>query len=389
VAGCAASLAALVWLGAGSVQAEEWSVDGRVRGTTEYDDNIRLSPTDAQDDIAFTVSPEVDLQRRGSRLDLTLNTRLDFSRFVKDSDLNTNDQRFLLDTDYRTMHGSWGLEAEINRDSTRTSEVADTGRFIDIARKELYRVAPSRSHMLSPRDVIELGGDATIVRYDTSTLTDYNSYSVSGSWAHDLTAVDQIQTNVFGSLFETQVDNETESRLVGGVVTWRHNASEQLQTTIGAGPRYLETEAPRLVGGTVQRRTESSVGYLFNGGIRYQIDPETLFDGTVGHSVEPSGAGEPLERTSAEVNLRWQFDQAFWFGMNGALQFSEESTGSATVDRTYLGLSPSINWNVTRDWLLSTRYRFRAQKRENESTAYGNAVFVSLSYQFEQWTLGH
>lgn len=372
-----------------AADAAEWSADARVRGTTEFDDNVRLSPDDRDSDVAATATPELNINRRGELLDVTINTRLDFTRFLRESNFDTNDQRVLLDSEYRTMNGSWGLVGEVNRDSTRTSEIRDTGRFEDIARKELYRVAPSRSHILSPNDVVEIGGAASAVRYNTSLLTDYNSYAVSGLWAHQLNRVDLIQTNVFGNYFETQTANETESRLVGGTVQWQHSMSERLSTSIGGGPRYVETESPRLVNGAIQRTTESSIGYLVNGGITYEIDQRTRFDGTVSRTIEPSGGGEPLERTSAEINLRWQFDQEFWFGLNSLFQFSEEPTDGTSLDRTYFGIAPSVSWNITRDWALTTTYRFRTQKQENESAAYGNSFFVSLSYQFDQWTFGH
>ncbi len=68
----------------------------------------------------------------------------------------------------------------------------------------------------------------------------------------------------------------------------------------------------------------------------------------------------------------------------GGMGFIENN--KALCDRNYISIEPGVSWEFERDWFLSGSYRFRTQELGNESRAYSNAVFVTVSHRFPKWS---
>ena len=87
-------------------------------------------------------------------------------RYESESDLNTDDQFFNMDAAYRAELNLFRLEADYNRDSTRTSELETTGFVSESIRRNALILRPSYQRTLNERTSLQLGYSYTDVDYE-------------------------------------------------------------------------------------------------------------------------------------------------------------------------------------------------------------------------------
>jgi hypothetical protein len=362
--------------------ATEWSIEGRANQRFEFDDNIRLRTTDVETAWGGVFSPEMDLRRRSELWDVTLNTKLAFSRFNDDS-LNYEDQFVKLNSGYRTELGTLGLEGKLIRDTTLTSEVTDTGRLDENARRESYNFSPSWSYTLSPRDNFTLSAGWTVVDYHTSSLTDYRFLLGSGSWTRSLTEVHELDATVFTTHYKTIEGDDLERQMYAGEAGLNWIFSERFQARLAGGPRYIRTDVSGSDG-------DGDFGFILDASASYQFDERTILEAGAARSVEPSGEGTTFERDTLELSVKHDLSPRLLLGLE-ALYLENEDTGDDRVgDRKYYSIQPRIRWRLAQDWDLTASYRYRAQKsRGSVSWADSNSVLMTVTYRSPKWVLGH
>ena len=125
-----------------AANAAEYTAGYRVSMDGEHDDNVRLVEQNAQSISGASIAPGLKLGYRTADVTATLDTKLNFAAY-DESAYDSNDQRLQFDVTKTTPRNEFGLQAGMNRDSTRTSELEDTGRVSDEAtRHEDYWFSP-------------------------------------------------------------------------------------------------------------------------------------------------------------------------------------------------------------------------------------------------------
>lgn len=378
----------LAWYGAliaglfgspADVRAAEWSINGGIRQVFQYDDNVRLRTTDPDWDWGGTLSSRIGLHRRSQTLDVKLDGRLDFTRFAHDENLNSDDQFAILESRYDTELGAWHLDARVSRESTRTSEVTDTGAFQIDATRLAYSINPFWSYNVSPRDNFKANFNYTEVRYDTGTLTEYRYYKATARWDRRVTEVDDIDLLLSGSRYETLERDGRQQHALGAEVGYRHSFSEQLKVRGAGGVSFVSQESP----------SDESFGGL--GSLRLEYRPAELTEITVEGrtAVQPSGSGFLEQRDSFDLEVAHRLAVDTFLNLTAFYQRNDEIlSDDSGGDRHYFSVMPAVVWRFARNWDLSASYRHREQKAgDGAPWAKSNAVFLTLAYRTPNWVV--
>lgn len=356
---------------------DEWSLTGKIDQRFEFDDNARLRSSGSDVLYGSTTSPEGRYRYRSPTLDFNVFGQLDFSRY-SESEFNTEDQELRSSTTYRTERGNFALDANLERDSTRTSEVNDTGNFETLATRLSYNVRPSYSYQVSQRDLVRLNFDYTGVDYDTRSFTSYRFYSAGAGWENTFSRQTTLSLNVNAS--HQDAENATQSSFYALQAGAVHIISPRLQVSASAGPRFSESKSP--IG------TETGIGVQFAAGVDYSFSEQTTVSAAVSQSVSPSGGGASRERRTVNILANHRFLPRLTFVLSAYFQDdSDPNANNTTSDRTFLSVSPRLRWQITEDWDLSASYRYRWQERGSSATASSNAAIVGLNYHPKAWFL--
>ena len=384
--------------------AAEWYASSRLEQQFEIDDNVGLNTRSDQQVSAWgsTSSVVANLGGRTPNLSVRLDSVLDFTVFPNENSLNSDDQYVALGGDYRTERSLFGLDGEFIRDTTRTSDVDDTGVFIlDNDRRELYRIGPSWSYLASPLDTVNVSADYTNVHYPSSrtALRDYEQISGTVGWTHALTPRTQFLTSLSTSYYDSNASGSLESTVFQALVGGSHDFSERTRITALVGPQIVSQDIRGKPSCTVnvnpcpqgftERFTDKNtdVGYAADAGISFQASERTSFEGQYTRTAEPStSTGVLLERNNFRAYYRYEalervaIDAAARYIMQDTL-----ATGGETETRHFVSVEPGVRWRITEDLNLRCFYRFRWQKFDGDGgSGSSNAAFARITYELPE-----
>ena len=370
--------------------AAEWSAEGSASLTGKFDDNIRLSSTNEQSVFGAIFAPYLNVRRRSPIWDMNFKADLSIARYTEDSNLDSEDPRLRADVRYRTQLGLIRLEGEASRASTLVTEETDTGNFETTTQRNLFRLAPSWSYLVTELDTISIGAGWTDVSYESGALNDYRSFVANAGWARQVTQADVVSVNLSGNYFVSDSVVELQSTSVTAQAGWEHAFSERLTTSVAAGPQYFMTDV-LVAGGGLQTDEERSVGYSLSASVDYQLSDLTTLGASFGRQIEPTSSGSPLQRNRFEVNARHRFLPRLSGSLRAFFQLDSNPTDDSAAgrDRDFFSVEPRLTWAMAEDWDLTGSYRFRTQETETADRAYSNAIFVTVTYRPESWTFGH
>ena len=370
--------------------ANEWTAEGSASLSGTFDDNIRLSSTDSQSVFGAIFAPYLAVHGRSPIWDMKFMADASIAQYTEDSNLNSEDPRLRVDTRYRTQLGLLRLQGEASRASTLITEATDTGNFTTTTQRNLFRLTPSWTYLVSELDTISVGAGWTDVSYESAALNDYRSFSANAGWARQVSPADVVSLNLAATRFISESTVALESTAFTALTSWQHEFSDRLSVSVGAGPQYYTTDL-LLPGGGGMTTEDSAFGYSVDASVNYQLDELTAVGASFGRRIDPSSSGSPLQRNRFEVNASHQFLPRLSGRARAFFQLDSDPTDTSAPgrDRDYFAIEPRLVWAMTEDWDLSGVYRFRTQDTQSGDRAFSNAIFVTVSYSPESWTFGH
>ena len=366
--GAAAALLVLCWPGAGATA--EWTVDFFARERLLYDDNVGFTQT-------------VDVGGGTEVLDLTLLSRFDFTYFADESDLDSNDQRLAGIADYRAGElMRFGLAVDYVRDTTRTSELDDTGLFIfDNIRREAFEIRPIWSFDATRIDRFSLEGEYRTVDYERS-LVDYDRYGGAIGWERELTRASTLGASAFGARVESDTVDNRESDVYGGEIGIAAEAAPRLDVRFGVGFFRAETSTDLVA-------AQSDSGFLPSAGFSFRIAPEAVLDLSYARTVAASGGGGIVERDTIDLSFEQRFSETVTLGLDARYRTQDRVFDDGTPGREFFRAEPSVAWSITETWSLRAAYRYRQQSFDGQpDDAVSNAGLLTLTYRPLALSLG-
>lgn len=376
------------------VVADSWYVDGSVQVDGGYDDNPLLLSDNEEGVFGTTVTPSLTLGWFSPNISAGVDLALPYSAFSGDGiegdggDLDSFDQHA---GSFLTLSGALtelSLDARYDRDTTRTSELTDTGLLSGSERRERLSGAVGVLRRLTPVDSLSLNVGAEDVSYETDLLTEFRAYTGEAEYLHDIDPRTQVGLELRVTRFEPESTTEGNTHAVGLQALASYAVSPTLDLSLGAGPSYVTRDTTSLVGGVPMSDTEDSVGGLFDVAIDWRLSPLDELHAFYSRSLQPSATG--VLRTTDAVGIDYSRILApdWTFAVGGRFLHQEAATGGgAGAARQYAAVEPVLSWRFLPQWALSASYRFRWQDRGAAGTAQSNAFFVTLQYSAPRLTL--
>lgn len=419
--------------------AAEYSVDPRLHIVTEHNDNLRMTERNQLSAHGTSAEAGVLLRRRSEVDGQELDLRLRSTQYNR-SDFDSDDQfaRGALHRNWR--RGGALLRFNVDRDSTRDSEIIDTGDILHKSyRRERYQIEPSAHYILSLRQRIDASLSAEAVRYGHERYMDYDygtgsltwtwssserlNWFVQGSYTHYkskqsrdlgfsvlntpplLPLLPLLPFEEFSQSYSSR--SRTAGLQLGGEYRW----SEQLSLTAMAGQSrtrnryrikdpmevcsFFEQQGlPELYQGLIGLcGMEDSRGNtrLWNVTLDWTGQRHS-FQGGFLSQTQPSADGYLLESRRATLGWRYELTErarliadGLW-GRNKAQGSSPLQLGAHRSERDYVTARVRYQHKLTEHWFVEADYRYRyMDRRAVRGTAESSALMLGIRYTPQGW----
>ena len=372
--------------GLGLTQAQEAYVELSVGERLGFDDNVGLTRGDPVSDFSSQTALGLSFGRTGDTLDLGLRSRFVFTKFFDDGELDSNDQFVVADAGFRSERSRSRLAAEYRRDTTRTSQEDDTGEFLlDNIRQEELSLGPSWSFQATRLDRFAVEAEYRAIDYERR-LVDNDRWTAEASWRRDLTGSSAITLSSGFREIDFDTADNRQVRIVELEGDWTSDVTPRLRLSLGGGSYWADLSADPIGAGAVDDDSDS--GFVAHAGLRFDLAPDAALTAEYGRMLVPSGSGNVRLRDRLDATFEQDWNQRVSWAVAARYQAQEGLLGSQVADRDFVRVSPSIDWRLARDWTLRAAYRFRWQAFDDQDEdAVSNAVFVTLTFRPERWSL--
>ncbi|MBK8161328.1 MAG: outer membrane beta-barrel protein [Rhodospirillaceae bacterium] len=387
ILGVVAGLTSLCFCSAS--EAQEWKLDTGLTQQVLYGDNLLLGRESEISDFASVTTPALRLQRTSPTFDFSLDGQFEFSEYLDHTDFNSQDQSLRLKTSKAlTDRSSLGVSGSFIRDTNLTSDMDETGKFVDEpVHYTSWDVHPSWTYLLSPVDQVVLGGLYRSVTYDGSEKTDYRYFGSTVDYGHKLSEVDRLTANFSYFHFDPDSTNDQASDTLSALAGYAYAPSERLAVSGSVGLGYsLEDQ------GATDTNNDGGLGYRLKFNAKYQLADQTALKMSLSHDAEPSSDGEQVTRNRATFGLNHQLTPYTAFALdvdyvdNYDYAGLESDTRSDNSESRYASVRPSPSWLLTEELSLIAEYRYRYKLYEDGGdAATSNTVFLSVKYALPTW----
>ncbi|OUS12723.1 hypothetical protein A9Q89_04805 [Gammaproteobacteria bacterium 53_120_T64] len=368
----------------GVVNAAEYSATAQIEAGLETDNNVRLVPDDEDAISGYRLSPDFTGRVLTPTLDAKFSLLLDLDRF-DDSAYDTDDQDLKLSLKRQWQTDEFGVSGGLKRDSTRTSELQDTGRISNqTVRKETASVSPYWLHTLDQRHSVRADFSYQDVEYASNNYSDYEAMAASFSWLYQLTERTALQLQFHGSNFETDgVFQSVESDAFGLRAGFETAITERLQLNVLAGASRVDTSYLTTLANVSD---DQSTATFVDAKLNYSSE-RSRWGVQLSSDATPSGDG--YLRVNNRISTNWVYQLSPYMETTLQILYGEnESLDDRIQDqRDYANIEASVRYRLSPKWNIIARYRHRQQDRENQAgAAESDALFLTLRYYPSEMT---
>lgn len=372
----AALLLAPLWL-CPAPAAADWRIEGLFLQELFYDDNVTLVDDDEVDSFGLRARPGLRLSRQAPNSLLAIEADLTLNRFFSESDLDSTDQRGAVEYSRQSTRTSLGLNAEFVRNTTRESELDDTGRIDRAVRRTSFAGGPSFTYLTGPLSRIETSASANRVTFGSEEFDDFTNFAGQLAYIQSITPRDELGLVFGASHFDSEDTENTEAENYSLSARWIRSPNERFESFIDVGLRMTNSRFDEPDG----RQNETNIGFNLRGELEWQFDRGRL-NASVLNAAEPSSDGSLRQRTRAQSIVSYRLTERLSALFTATAERSEDIDAATDDDgeRLFFSLSPSLSYRLTEQWRLSGQYRFRGQELDDTDLALSNAVLITLTY---------
>lgn len=371
----------------GQAAAEKWYFEPTVSARLGYNDNTQLSTSSEIKTFTSDITADAALGFRTEVSDVSITAKMTDRRFDDNAYLNTNNQFLRLQSSIRSDLNLFGLGADYQRESTRTSEFDFSGYSDTNKLKITKAINPYWDRTLTERTSLRLGGGYTDVTYEDAEFTGLSDYTYKSAYVslqHRLSERTSLQAVASNSLY-TSGSTEFDSTSIQ--LGFNHMLSETLSVNLLFGPNYTKSKFVDS-GGEAE---SSDVGRLIDAGFRKEFELTSLA-GSLTTSESAGGEGKMIRRTSLNLSMQRKISERTTLSLSGRMQENTSGGGVSDTsdDRTYYSFEPSLSWRATPWWTVTGSYRYQQSEytSSNVGAAESNAAYITLRYVWPKESLG-
>lgn len=373
---------------ANEVTAADWGLTPALSMEMFYDDNLYLTTQNKIDTRGSVVNASFGLSRNLETTSLEINQKLVARHYDYDNNLDRNDGYTNLAYTSSTERLGFSLKGIYSRESTLTSELADTGR-VDVVRKvSQTTLSPALNYELSQRSSLRLAIDFLDKNYDapSTEFADYSVRQASAQYTYILDEPLKLQSVVTRSKVDVpdgaygysyiSLETQTDNYQLGLI----YDYTENINLSLLYGKRESHEEI-KISGSLVSASDSNGATYdialtkkLMQGSVKLQATRD----------YSPAGNGVVYETDSANLAMLYRINERHSFNLDAT--YFDQKPGTAaygTYHRNYFSIQPGYRWRMSENWSLSTYYRYVHQKYDNNTdAAESKLISVSVAYSW-------
>ncbi|WP_240348269.1 TonB-dependent receptor [Methylomonas sp. EFPC1] len=391
-----------------------------------FDDNVRMQIHPKHSNFISTLSPGVMFGYLAD--DNELNTRFKWNELIYSSDsaLDFSEKLVNLSHKYQSerfktdLAASYAEESSINNQLDPTvidpTQINEAGGVQLLVPRNTKSVSPTVTYNLNEKSSLQLGYSYQDVAFDRAqnltnifNYSDYSFQQYSATASHAYT--ERLSFNLTGAYSEYESANQRPGTVFGFPVTsgfsqksttityqagLQYMFNEQTQLALSAGIRDTTTDSTQF---TYFRDTtipfplsqqsslsRNTVGNVFSASLARKSDWGN-FSLSAGQQLNPASTGQQQTSTTFSARGRYNLTERLSTGINANYLLSESistfsNDTSRSNNRTFITLSPSVQWRWTPEINLDLSYSYRQQVYEsNNQTITGDSVQLQFSYQ--------
>jgi len=362
--------------------ADEFDIVPSIAVKEEYNDNIFLTAAGQTSDYITTLSPEIELEQRTARLNMSLTGRLVGLLYAENHALNHIDQDYSGRVHYQlTSRLQGGFDAGYLIDSRPDRDIESTGLVLGTDIRHRWRFRISGNYALTEKTHTAVSYAYNREKFDETPLSDFSSHTTDIGFTHNLETLWK-STQGRMNFGYTMVDYTT-SRVDNYTVTLglERRLSELYQFDFYIGPRFTRTtvDFPGVPANEVW-------GVRGNFGSSYRgeyVDVRISFL----HDVQPaSGRTGATERSGLSTSVGYRFTDKFR-GDLSASYFINKSESQAfafnDIEENTFRIQPRLRYDFTRDMTLEASYVYTIINNQVTDTQRSqNIVYLRFVFRY-------
>lgn len=348
--------------------AADWSLRLGASESLTFDDNLDLDENNRDAGLISSTSFDLNLlaTTKTSKIGLAPRVSVQKTFFSREPDDWSYFPSGTLSLSKWSKLTTYDLVASYSRSEASSNELVE-GVFTEDEGDQLnYAVTGTITHKLNGRNTLVWSNAASLVDYTlpSDDLVPALTATSTGTWRHEVTEL--VSTSLMGSAQYYDPDSATVDERLVYRATAGINArlTKRLSVSAAAGAVLLDPldDSP-------------TADVIFNVGGDYKLK-DTSYTFSAARDLAPSQDGSLEDTYSARLGVRHQVNDLLTLGLSSSyvLQNDEDEGDSRAFT-----VSPSLHYQLSRDWTSSLSYRFIHTDDETE-TARSNAVTLSLSY---------
>jgi hypothetical protein len=363
----------LLWSLPLAADAVETSARLSIRLSEEYNDNIRLVANPKRRVWVTSVTPIAQLSARTETLSATAKAQVSVNRYSGDASLNNTD--ILLDAALkkRFERDKINLGASYVRDSTRASELTQTGVVQANRERRRFGLTPSWSALATERATWSVGYDYADVQYkdaEGTGLTDYRSGTAYTKF--DYRFSERATSFVEGGLTRLKIDatrNDVRARYA--LAGLQYSFTELLKTEFSAGARRVDFSSSN---------GDSKNGWLTRLNVERTLETGSIRLGAA-RELNPTGSGELTQTDKLFAEWSGKLSAQWRYGLSGsAYRNSRVSSATDNARARYYRVDANLAWAFTETWTFEVGLAHARQEPEGGETAKANSIFLGIRY---------
>jgi hypothetical protein len=376
-------------------QAQDWRIEPILSIGVETDDNANLNfRTDQEiNSTAFLFDARADVNYTSPTTSFFLQPKLRIRNDNNDVTLDSED--YFLRSKFRRdgILNTFGFLASFDQQAVRTAEredvdlgVEDPGEipndstglvFLDGDRNK-WRLAPFWEYKLSNLSSIGAELEYREAKYDSvfaDILTDYSNARLTLDYTRALSDVTNGLILLSGRRYDA--DNApSEVDTYGLAVEIEHRLSRKTLIKVGVGVE--DVDRPDV---------ESDPQLVYTASIIRRLETIRMF-AEYRRAPVGTGAGIISMRDSLSINLRRRLNEKISAGI-GARAYSEDRSdvSGTAADRDYVQLRSTLEWYLTRTFVIQIDYRYTAINRGVDFGGRANSNRVNLWFIYQPYSV--
>jgi hypothetical protein len=346
-----------------------WDLLPRLATGVQYTDNLFFTFIDDEkvSDTKLVIVPAIIFRGESDRNLATVEAGVNLERYNKTKEADRNDPYLYFDWEHNWEYHTFGLGIQYWQSSTRTSELETTGRSNIYGTRTNTSLNPQWQSSIGENDTIILGLAFLDVFYDLPSLIDYQDYSFSIQWNHELSPLNTTYLTTIGNSYNADAIglDYNYGQILVGLTSQR---SEQLRYDMSLGMGYADRKIQ------ADYRTWLANISLTN---EREYDETTL---SFSSQLVPTGSGD-LRKIYA-FDFQYRRDMSLNLDFTFQTRYTDsESVNELSQERVkYLTVRPGLTYQLDENWFIETWYQYLINRYLTNDPIEENSFYLGIRY---------